>query len=645
MKQRCLICTSIFLVLLAWAPKVAAQEDPLRDLGDPVARVQALYVGLADESRAELVLLPALAEFEAAPEAASEWVVPGDEGWGDVAAWLDAASQQKVFEAVEAVGVDDTTFVFGLGYGRASAPEALAENPLVPMLMNGEFLAGMHLDYLGVMSRVSAAVRFEALRRASDGDGGGALELQASMIRTWRLIADRPMYAEVDAAFGEVLTILESMRDVLYLYPESVSAEELKGLIKELDDRALRIDRVRFPMGDKLAYQQLVRESFFKFGSPDPSRFGPLMAQLASGEKQLQMFGESSWWVRAIDEHGDYYRTSDAIDAVFGDWEFRWGLDPEDDLLGSDSDYERLDPAANAMLLLQLRNEEDLLSLRDLIGLELAGTRLSMGCVGYKQEIGEYPKPLPAIRPGFVREISFDPYGADLSDRFLYFVPMRDQQRGAREKATPHAMNVFSSGSIGDQRGQILAMIQLPNIKSYLSVIPPEVYEVVQTDITDLSDTNIGAAAGTPMVLSKASTLYKFLTTPGAFLAMQARLTPEEAAEINDKIVKVLQEDNTFGVLAKTIQATRSLPRSNYVELIDRYVSMYAFEVHLKQNAKRLGSMFSLLLGGDTFVLYSVGLNSKDEYARDVGIYGTDYLIWPPVMSLVREHREELSGE
>jgi hypothetical protein len=317
-------------MLAAMGVPALAQEDPLRDLGDPVARVQSHYAGISDEDRAELVLLPVLAEMEPLPDGVGDWVTPVDSSWGDVGAWLESDAQRAVIEAIGTVGEFDARMVWGLGYGKAHAHTDLAGNPLVPTLTNGAYLAGMSLAYLDSLQEATWLVHFEALRLASDGSGLEALQLEAAMLRTWRLIADRAMYDEVVVSFEQMTTLLEMMRDLMYLYPDSVTPDDLKEVIKELDDRALRIDRVRFPTGDQLAFQQIVRDSFHRFGQPDATSFGPLMAQLATGERALQLFGEADWWVRAADSHGDYFTTSDAIDAVFGDWEFRWNLDPFD---------------------------------------------------------------------------------------------------------------------------------------------------------------------------------------------------------------------------------------------------------------------------------------------------------------------------
>jgi hypothetical protein len=51
-------------------------------------------------------------------------------------------------------------------------------------------------------------------------------------------------------------------------------------------------------------------------------------------------------------------------------------------------------------------------------------------------------------------------------------------------------------------------------------------------------------------------------------------------------------------------------------------------------------SNFSLSLGGDEFVLYSVGPNRQKDWARfvsdDPRAIAGDYLLWPPVISLLR---------
>ena len=54
-------------------------------------------------------------------------------------------------------------------------------------------------------------------------------------------------------------------------------------------------------------------------------------------------------------------------------------------------------------------------------------------------------------------------------------------------------------------------------------------------------------------------------------------------------------------------------------------------------NAKG-GSSFTVLLDQTQFLLYSAGPDGSDNRAKKVGAGGDDILIWPPLMSLAREH-------
>jgi hypothetical protein len=52
---------------------------------------------------------------------------------------------------------------------------------------------------------------------------------------------------------------------------------------------------------------------------------------------------------------------------------------------------------------------------------------------------------------------------------------------------------------------------------------------------------------------------------------------------------------------------------------------------------------FSRRIGEDQFVLYSVGGNGGKDWARQIqntaeNAAGADYLIWPPIVSLQRQH-------
>ena len=53
-------------------------------------------------------------------------------------------------------------------------------------------------------------------------------------------------------------------------------------------------------------------------------------------------------------------------------------------------------------------------------------------------------------------------------------------------------------------------------------------------------------------------------------------------------------------------------------------------------------STFTVTLDDSSFVLYSVGADGAAQRATQVGPGGTDILMWPPLISLVRE---QMRGE
>jgi hypothetical protein len=71
-------------------------------------------------------------------------------------------------------------------------------------------------------------------------------------------------------------------------------------------------------------------------------------------------------------------------------------------------------------------------------------------------------------------------------------------------------------------------------------------------------------------------------------------------------------------------------------------------KVMLESSARRLEELggaglpttiFETKVDDSQFLLYSVGPDGEDDRARLVGTYGTDVLMWPPILSLQREAR------
>ncbi|MHC4977347.1 MAG: hypothetical protein ACYTF7_12225 [Planctomycetota bacterium] len=275
--------------------------------------------------------------------------------------------------------------------------------------------------------------------------------------------------------------------------------------------------------------------------------------------------------------------------------------------------------------------------------MELDATRLSLGCVGYELRMNDYPDPLFAIRPDFVREIDVDPYGKDLDDAYLYFVPVRDQERDAREAPTPHEMRVSTEGHVGDQRQQISNSVRVPDLDAYMSRFSTDDLKKISQDLANLVISNAGA--GGPLVISKASGLYLFLASPCETVARQTGVSDEVKEELLTSTRRAIQESDELRQLADRARSSRELPKIAFISLLSAYTRNFATQLREHQNEAREQSFIEISLGRDSFVLYSAGVNGQNDLAREVGIYGTDYLLWPPMMSLVREHRDMLELE
>jgi len=75
-----------------------------------------------------------------------------------------------------------------------------------------------------------------------------------------------------------------------------------------------------------------------------------------------------------------------------------------------------------------------------------------------------------------------------------------------------------------------------------------------------------------------------------------------------------------------------------------QYLVPRSFDAAIVENTPSGKENFSVPLTGDSFVLYSYGSDNADASARRIEntwrvVQGADYLIWPPVLSLFRQHQ------
>jgi len=611
-----------------------------------LAAVNKPWVGVPATDRADAVLLPALAQMDAPPSAlldspaATLMLQPGDTTWAAVEEWALADHQRTALKAFRQVTEASSQFVFALPYGRL--PGASGESAAQQSVDAGSpaLLAAMQFDYLQLIDNGATLVWAEATRLAASGQSAAGADLMIRLVRLGRMLADRPFAKKSRVGFVLMNRGVETTLDLLYTFPDQMSGQQLTALITALDPKTLRLDRIRPPTADRFTLRQVVLESFAERGKPDPDRFAALVS-IATAADPLLAFSHAEWWRRAADRHAGYFETLDKIDGVYSDWELRWGLDPEDPVVLRSSEYNRLDPAKFSLIAVGAFDLERLMERRLRLRTELAGARLALAILAYHADRKAWPKPVVAVRPRYIRQIPLDPLApANDEAPMTFFVPMRDQTRGPREVPQPHKLTIVGSLAqhLSSEPSRLKQWRSSIRIDKFTS--DPASLEAVVDRATTLLRILVALGVQPANVdLVNSSNLKEALPV----LAGSLGLGPDETNLVPPVIMTLMKESKPFQDVYKVVARIRGrrgrLTRVNGAQLRTTFIEASLAVQRVKVRLLATGATsFSTELDDSTFVVYSVGDDLKADWASSVGPLGDDTLVWPPLISLYRQH-------
>ncbi len=630
------------LTLSALVHPAPAQNDPLAGFDDPAGQLNRLLPRVSDDKRADLILGRALSETEPVPDALEaldqvSLLVPGDGEWDAALAWATGEKQKAALEAFVTATDRRADNVFALPYGEAAPADLRAAGFWVELPDDRVYEAS--LAYLDLLGRLDALVWIEANRLAEAGEGMQAAELMTSMVRLGRMLADRPMYAEAAEGYAVMLQSCERLRDLVYRHRELLDTGDTKRIVRLLEDRTLRLDRLLFPNGREIAVKQAIRDHYEGMGEPDAQAIAALAVAA-----DIPVEGGA---------HAGYFEAVDVASRVFADWRLRWSLNPYDIVMDRPSYYTSLyaDPDRHALVLAVAQPHDVLFELRMRLRAELAGTKLSLGVVAYGNDFGSWPKPIVAIRPAYVREIDVDPYDPLEADQMRYFVPIRDQSWGAHETRHPHTIRVHHALDGSDRLG----LASSPGLRR---ISDAEVVESMRPFTGNVTRRGLSAAnLRTTLEGMNEDALRNLM--PAHMRDLSSGLDVDALRVLVDVIVgatlvtpefKTLTdawgEEPDTGDRRRRGRSRRSAEPSRELVSMARVFAVVLSEVgapmarrlHREQEGDPNVAMFDVVLDEDDFVVYSIGIDSSFDWAEESGLDGSDILFWPPVLSLYREH-------
>ncbi len=158
------------------------------------------------------------------------------------------------------------------------------------------------------------------------------------------------------------------------------------------------------PAADQLAAEQLVARVYSGGDKPNPEIFAATLAKMSVGDRPLRMFSEAAGWKMSAASRPTRRRRSRTSARSPGDFKYRWGLDPFDPVLNSESDYRKLVAGNPTMRLATVvyRLYPQMFNLRKDLRVELEGTRQALAMYAYFLKNGTFPSVLSGLRPTFI---------------------------------------------------------------------------------------------------------------------------------------------------------------------------------------------------------------------------------------------------
>ncbi|GIW73760.1 MAG: hypothetical protein KatS3mg103_0282 [Phycisphaerales bacterium] len=436
---------------------------------DYIEQVNARLRSIPTDKRADLVLLPALANMDAPPAvvasteagrpSAAMLLAPDMRGWDQAAQWAAAEPQQAALRALDTITKQAEylqAMVFAQPYGIDGVPVDLVRAGLYTELGDPPTLATAEHRYLPRLTDLAILVHVEATRLADQGRPADGIDALVDLMHLGRMMADREFYEEVAWGYRTMIDSAVRIRDVAYIdYTQDtpqLTSEQLKGIIDRLDTSRkgfLLIDRLRLPTGDYLGALQILERIFDQRGRPT-ERFAPTMSALTTADRPLRRFGQAGMWRQLAAVHQNGLETRKALDGAYNDWAQLWTQNdfaPGHKLV---RDYARLNPITQGVVLAILPDMSGLFNERRILKTEIAGTRTALGVLAYKARLRTLPVSLASLRPQILPEREIDPFGPirdtrlrPLVSEFIYLVPRRDLPVDPTVGPQPLPIDVF----------------------------------------------------------------------------------------------------------------------------------------------------------------------------------------------------------
>ena len=341
-------------------------------------------------------------------------IYPGMPGFDEVSKW--AAANESMGKAL----IELQHFkVLGVPYGTEGVDKRFVERGLVITIGAGGDLGKVELSYLKALETINAYVAADMYRLCEAGKFDEAFAIGVAHLRVLGQAIEATMYDEKVAAMTMLSDALSVHRDILYVYRDKMTVDQLKKLaMKEYPflrtSENERLKRISMPEGDLIVAQALLADVFAADGQPDTEKFAKTFATKQAASEPLTTFGAARRWSRIAKVHGSLDASQKKLTDIYDDWWRRWRMRGYDQMMSLPTELSRANPARYAAVVFVARDIANLFELRKRLGVELSGTVAAAGICAYRNQVDVWPDKIEkAYSQYFPQRYDFDPYDKD----------------------------------------------------------------------------------------------------------------------------------------------------------------------------------------------------------------------------------------
>ena len=334
-------------------------------------------------------------------------IYPGMSGWSQVSGW--AESNPGMAEAI--LECKDRNMI-GLPYGVDEVDAAYQQAGIVAQIAVDGSLRRSEFPYLQAVDTIAAFATAEVYRLLEAGQTQQGLDLAVAHIFVLRQFCDRQFLVEKLYGIQLLVDALANLRDMFYNYFDDITPQQYMGIARsELPFLTPDRKHLAIPEGDRIISEALLDEVFDNREQADADQFAATFGGVQSKNAPMERFGAARRWRMIATVHSSLTASKDRLTLVYDDWWRRWRVQQYDDILDSETQFERTNPVRYAAVIYSMQNIEIVFGVRNQLVAGVSGTILSAGLCAYRKELGTYPDDQEKLYGQYVRKISdIDPY-------------------------------------------------------------------------------------------------------------------------------------------------------------------------------------------------------------------------------------------